>query len=571
MKALLVAINAKFSHTNLAVRAISAYVKMPDVSLPYTEHTINQSRREILNSLYDADADVYLFSCYIWNINMVRELVSELRAVRTGSVIVLGGPEVTWNAEEILRDLPAVDYVVRGEGEKTIHTLLSCLRKGNKVDCCEGITYRLGDKIIHTPDRELLPMNTLPFPYGSDERLENRVIYYESMRGCPFQCSYCLSSIETGVRTRYLPTVLGELSWLLQQRVMQVKFVDRTFNFDTGRACDIWRYLIAHDNGVTGFHFELAGDLLDEASISILEEARPGLFELEIGVQSTCSETLDAIHRKCDFNTLFNAVKRLRSNGNVHIHLDLIAGLPFEDYHRFASSFNDVYKLRPHQLQLGFLKVLRGSRMEREKELFGIVCQNNAPYEAFSTNWIEFDKMNRLRQVAQAVDIYHNSSRFGATVDYLCRYFPDPFTFFDALALSYADATKQGPISKTGYYDLLGLFMDQQGIARSEYVQWLCRYDILTHEKPRRMPNWVTMDSRPLFQQKIRAFFEDESKRERYLPGYIGEDYARLERIVHLEVFPFDPRNGQDGETALLFDYAVRDVQGLAFVEKIPL
>ena len=366
MKTVLAAVNAKYIHSNLAVYCLQAYAESRGEAVALKEYTINQNTEEILKDLYVEKPDVLALSCYIWNISLVREIAAEFHKLLPKTQIWVGGPEVSYDAEQFLKNNPWCSGVMRGEGEATFAELLGRLRQGQELTGLLGITWRTKAlEIMTNADRSVMDLSEVPFPYASLQKFQNRIIYYESSRGCPFSCSYCLSSIDKKLRFRDLSLVFQELQFFLDHRVPQVKFVDRTFNCRHDHAKAIWRYLLEHDNGVTNFHFEVAADLLDEKELELIAAMRPGLIQLEIGVQSTNSETITEIHRKMDFSQVSSVVCRVKQGHNVHQHLDLIAGLPFEDLESFRQSFNDVFALQPDQLQLGFLKVLKGSFMHR--------------------------------------------------------------------------------------------------------------------------------------------------------------------------------------------------------------
>lgn len=547
IKALLVAVNAKYIHTNPAVRSIAAYSRARfRRPLEYIEFTINQRHAEILRALYQSGADCFAFSCYIWNIECVKRLIADLKKLLPKSTIILGGPEADWQADALLRTQPQMDIIVHGEGEQTTCLLLEALHAGTDPDACPGISLRHGDGILRTESHSPPDLAELPFPYDDLHALDGRIPYYESMRGCPFSCSYCLSSRSMGVRLRPLGLVFDELRLFLNARVRQVKFVDRTFNCNPGRAMEIWRFLSENDNGLTNFHFEMAGDLLDDDSIAFLATVRPGLFQFEIGVQSTHPPTLAAIHRGCGFDALARQVRALRRAGNIHLHLDLIAGLPHEDYARFSRSFDEVYRLVPHQLQLGFLKLLGGSRLREEAERYGIAFQDTAPYEVLQTACLSYDELCVLHGVDEMVDSFYNSGRFRYLLEYIAPHFSTPFAFYRAL-WTFFDRRQQGaPLSKIGYYDLLGAFMAANGIPITVRAQWLCLYDLMLHEKPRKLPDWITVD----------LCGPDRAR--------LGSARRRAGGDAHLQCFPFAPPGGPDGECVVRFDYGRRDITGRA-------
>lgn len=572
IRAALVAVNAQYIHTGLGVRSIAAYVRAhsgfdPDV----LEYTINHHEHDVLQGLYQCQAEVYLFSCYLWNIEMILRLTRDLRQLRPDVRIGLGGPQVGYHGKTFLQSQIQVDFILTGEGEETVCRLLRALDEGKPLHECQGLVYREGEAIAETLPRPPLDMDALAFAYPDLEALRHRILYYESIRGCPFSCSYCTSSIERGVRKRSLPLVFEDLSIFLAHRVPQVKFVDRTFNCDKTRARAIWEWLAAHDNGVTNFHFELSGELLDEDTLAYLAGVRPGLFQFEIGVQSTHPQTLAEVDRPCDTAHLFAQVRRLLTSGNIHVHLDLIAGLPYEDFERFQSSFNDVYACGPHQLQLGFLKVLPGSKMERMAADYGLLYSQSGPCEVLANRWISYEALCALHGVARMVDTYYNSLRFTHVIRYLVAGFSDPFSFYFALSTHYESVAQGKPVGQTGQYDMLESFARQQGIEITEEMRWLAKYDLLLHEKPRKLPTWLPSGASRTFREPIQAFFMNRANIATYLPEYESEPSTRIERTAHLEVFPMHPETGAAGPVALLFNYRRRDVAGHAWVTALPV
>ena len=434
MKILLAACNAKYIHSNLAVYDLKAYSSDYDEHVILREYTINQPKDEILKDIYSSGADVVCFSCYIWNISFVRELIRDLVKILPKTAFWAGGPEVSYDAEKFLTEMPEMTGVMVGEGEKTFHDLLEFYIDGkDSLEEISGIAYRTGDKIIHNGWRELMDLSAIPFVYEHLEKFENRIIYYESSRGCPFSCSYCLSSIDKKLRFRDLELVKKELQFFLDHRVPQVKFVDRTFNCKHEHAMTIWKYILEHDNGVTNFHFEISADLLREEEMELMSQMRPGLIQLEIGVQSTNPETIRAIHRHMDLKKLEHCVNRVHSFRNIHQHLDLIAGLPYEDYDSFGRSFDEIYELKPNQLQLGFLKVLKGSYMFEHAAEYSIVYHDKPPYEVMSTKWLSFDDVIKIKRVEEMLEVYYNSGQFEITMKLMECIFDSAFEFFQEL------------------------------------------------------------------------------------------------------------------------------------------
>ena len=548
MKILLAACNAKYIHSNLAVYDLKAYSSDYDEHVILREYTINQPKDEILKDIYSSGADVVCFSCYIWNISFVRELIRDLVKILPKTAFWAGGPEVSYDAEKFLTEMPEMTGVMVGEGEKTFHDLLEFYIDGkDSLEEISGIAYRTGDKIIHNGWRELMDLSAIPFVYEHLEKFENRIIYYESSRGCPFSCSYCLSSIDKKLRFRDLELVKKELQFFLDHRVPQVKFVDRTFNCKHEHAMTIWKYILEHDNGVTNFHFEISADLLREEEMELMSQMRPGLIQLEIGVQSTNPETIRAIHRHMDLKKLEHCVNRVHSFRNIHQHLDLIAGLPYEDYDTFHQSFNDVYRMKPDQLQLGFLKVLKGSLMQKEAEVYGIVYKEKEPYEVLSTNWLTYGEVLKLKMVESMVEVYYNSVQFWHTLEYLVPFEKDAFTFYEKLGSFYE---KKGyseiSHSRMRRYEILLEYLQEETDVPTEVAAQKMLYDLYLREKLKKRP----------------VFAPDQKQYETAVWNYRKNN--QVSKTAHIEVF----ENG----TVILFDYEKRDpLSKNAYTEVIQL
>ncbi|MDL2324316.1 B12-binding domain-containing radical SAM protein [Ruminococcaceae bacterium OttesenSCG-928-A16] len=573
MKIALVAIDAQYFHTNLAVRSIAAYTqKQAGIAPQILEFTINQRAELLLEKIYKAKPDAIVFSCYIWNIEMVCALAAELQKLLPNTFLAAGGPQVSYHCEEFLRGNPAFTAVLAGEGETSTLALFKALQKGDGLAKVPGLVLRQGGKIITTPKPMPLPLDEIPFAYSETDLAAGRILYYESMRGCPFGCSYCLSSVERGVRFKTPALVYQDLARFLAAAPKQVKFVDRTFNCNKAHAMGIWQFLKENDNGVTNFHFELAGELLDDETIAFLGTVRPGLFQFEIGVQSTNTKTLAEIDRPANLQQLFANIAKLQQPQNIHLHLDLIAGLPYEGFDSFVQSFNTVYGMVPNQFQLGFLKVLAGSGMEQNAQKYGLVWQNAAPFEVLYTKWLNFDELLVLKWVAQMVEVYYNSGRFAHLVRYLCGQFASPFVFYNKLAQFYlASGADNAPLSKVGYYQLLGNFMQNQGLPLTEKAQWLCRLDLALHEKTKALPAFVTVDETRARREEILAFYQKEENLQTYLPEYAAYPPKQILKMAHIEVLPFNPVTGEENPCALLFNYKQRDIEGRAKMWEIEL
>ena len=548
MKILLAACNAKYIHSNLAVYDLKAYSSDYDKEVLLREYTINQPKDEILKDIYGSGADVVCFSCYIWNISFVRELIRDLDKILPETAFWAGGPEVSYDAEKFLTEMPEMTGVLVGEGEKTFHDLLEYYIDGKgSLGEIRGIAYRDGEEIRHNGWRELMNLSEIPFVYQHLEEFENRIIYYESSRGCPFSCSYCLSSIDKKLRFRDLELVKKELQFFLDHKVPQVKFVDRTFNCKHEHAMAIWKYILEHDNGVTNFHFEVSADLLRDEEMDLMAKMRPGLIQLEIGVQSTNPETIRAIHRHMDLDKLKRCVDRVHSFRNIHQHLDLIAGLPYEDYDTFHRSFNDVYQMKPDQLQLGFLKVLKGSLMQGEAEKYGIVHKEKEPYEVLSTNWLPYGDVLKLKAVESMVEVYYNSGQFQHTLEYLVPLAKDAFTFYESLGAFYE---KKGyseiSHSRMRRYEILLEYLQEETDVSVEKASQKILYDLYLREKLKKRP----------------SFAPDQKVYETAIWDYRKAN--NIPKTAHIEVF-------EDGR-AVLFDYERRDpLSNNAYTETIQL
>lgn len=589
MKFLLVAVNAKYIHSNPAVYSLKRFAGEYTDAVEIAEYTINNRMEDILEDIYRRKPDVIGFSCYIWNIGMVEKLMGELHKLLPKLPVFLGGPEVTYDADKLLRKYPHLTGIFIGEGEATFAEVVKyyvtkeqvearCANlgeqsaAGEKANVSEekhksledipGLMLRSG----MTPERKPLNLTDVPFLYDDMAPFTNRIIYYETQRGCPFRCSYCLSSIDKTVRFRDIEVVKKELAFFLEKKVKQVKFVDRTFNCNHDHAMAVWQYLYDHDNGVTNFHFEIAGDILREDEIALVAKMRPGLVQFEIGVQSTNTDTLREIRRVMDIEKLKQVVAALKAAHNVHIHLDLIAGLPYEDYDSFARSFDDVYAMEPEQLQLGFLKVLKGSYMAEMAESYGLVYTDYAPYEVLYTNWLSFTEICRLKRIEEMVEIYYNSGQFAHSLPVMIADFGQgAFAFYEALADFYEE---QGFFVETPSriyrYQALLSFAKSIHPERQELYKELLLFDLYVRENLKSRPDFAP-DLHDL-QPVIHAFYKKEESERRYLPHLSEIPAPQLSRMTHLEPFSYSVWATDVSEikklprqTFLLFDYDHRN------------
>jgi radical SAM superfamily enzyme YgiQ (UPF0313 family) len=587
VKFLLAAINSKYIHMNPAVYSLRTYVlgsgalNAGNAEIAIAEYTINQSMDEILGDLYERNPDVIGFSCYIWNWQMTKELIVEVKKLLPQTDIFLGGPEVSYEAEKIMEQYgraseetgngPVIRGIILGEGEKTFCELVEYYAQREDHNLLQDIKGLLLDN-GYTGMREPLSFSEIPFLY-EEQRLSgkglqdfrNKIIYYESSRGCPFRCSYCLSSIDKTLRLRDLDRVFPELQFFLDCKVPQVKFIDRTFNCNRAHAMAIWQYLTEHDNGVTNFHFEIAAELITEEELELFQKMRPGLIQLEIGVQTTNPGTLQAIHRSADMVHLSQIVERIRAGHNIHVHLDLIAGLPEEDYESFVHSFNDVYAMKPEQLQLGFLKVLKGTEISLRKEEYGLVHQSIPPYEVLYTKWISYEEIRKLKRVEEMVELYYNSNQFIHTLAALVTQVKTPFELYEKLAEHYeTHGYFINTPARVKRYDVLLEFACGLVPEQKELFRELLTFDFYLRENAKSRPAFcrdLTGDY-----EVIRQFYEQEEAAPHYLKEYAQYHARQVMKMTHMEMFHY-PVWQQDADewkqlehpVMVLYDYQKRD------------
>ena len=612
MNILLVGINAKYIHSNPAIYSLAAYAgKFADENglslrehINIAEYTINQQIEDIEADIYRKVPDVVAISCYIWNYSMVQELIADIHQVRPDLPIWLGGPEVSFHPERLMQKFPFLAGIMIGEGEQTFVELIQ--RYADTVNGIgawdENAEKEHTDKIAraginqkelftdiaglyllsgYTAERECLSLDDIPFFYSDLADFENRIIYYESSRGCPFRCKYCLSSIDKQLRFRSLDLVKKELQFFLDNKVPQVKFIDRTFNAKHEHALAIWRYIKENDNQVTNFHFEISADLLTEEEITLLNSMRKGLVQLEIGVQSTNPDTIREINRSMDLCKLKDAVQKVNAAGNIHQHLDLIAGLPYEDYMSFHDSFNEVYAMRPEQLQLGFLKVLKGSAMEEQAREYGIGYRKTPPYEVLYTKWLSYDEIIRLKQIEEMVELFYNSGQFAYTIRFLEVLFGDAFKMYEALAAYYeANDYLTASSKRISHYEhlldfingyMLKMKTDMQTVGElTEICRQYLLFDCYLRENMKTAPPFA--EDASIFKDYLRAFYQKEETERKYLPSYGQFDSKQMAKMTHVEFFTYPvweteaPKReellarGLESVQPVLFDYMERDV-----------
>ena len=560
MNTLLVAINSKYIHSNLAVYSISAYAKSKGYDISLSEYTINQPVETIIKDIYRQKPDLLGFSCYIWNIEYVTKIIPEIRKLLPNCHISLGGPEVSYDPNQTFKSIPDIDTIIMGEGEIVFSSLINHLENNTDLTTLQGLAINsLG---IINPPSDYIDMNQLPFPYSDISLMENRIIYYESSRGCPYNCSYCLSCVDKRVRYRDINLVKDELKFFIDAKVPQVKFVDRTFNCNRERTLAIWQFIKDNDNAVTNFHFEISADILSDDEICLLEQMRPGLVQLEIGVQTTNPDTLNAIHRKTDFIKLSNVVNKVHKLGTVHQHLDLIAGLPFEDYTSFANSFNDVYALKPEQLQLGFLKVLKGSHMWETAKEMNIRYTNYPPYEVISTPWLSYEDIQKLKGIEEMVETYYNSSQFNASISLISHLFDTPFAMYEYLSNYYESQGLMdiGHSRIKRYEVLLDAIKALDNVTEKDIFllrETLC-YDLYLRENLKNRPTFLNDETE--YKKRIHSLYLDEERIRNVLPSYKEYTTKQIERMTNTKHFSLDINHLlETGEITLKDNYVLFD------------
>lgn len=574
MKVILCAVNAKYIHTNIAVRLIKGYCAArinTDISI--CEYTINNYAEDIIQDLFTRSPDVLCFSCYIWNIEMIKKISTMIRIVMPDIKIVFGGPEVSYNPAEVLENIPACDYIICGEGEETSAQLFNAIENGKNAENIRGVAYRNENRevTVNSPASPL-DMADLPFPYEDFSETENKICYYEASRGCPFRCQYCLSSIEKSVRFAPLDKVQRELQIFIDHKVRQVKFVDRTFNANNKFAIGIVQYLIDNDNGITNFHFEVAAETLSDELLSLLKTARKGLFQLEIGVQSTNNETMKAISRNGAFDRICYVTDEIKKAGNIHVHLDLIAGLPHEDLSSFRKSFNDVHSLYPHQFQLGFLKVLHGSGMEKMCEEHNIHYSPYSPYEVLYTKYLSYSDILYLRHIEELVEMYYNSGHFINSLMYLINHSNTPFDMYSTLAARRSDIfTENISHNKNDTYRFLINAVNDFDNADPDLFRWIVKLDYIIHEKPKGNPDWTEPVMNRLKKDEIYDLTVRRNVFRTKFENLSETNSKNLINVTHIEKMPYNPLTGFPEEVLIYINYTERDTFGNAVyaIEKL--
>ncbi|VFC58021.1 radical SAM domain-containing protein [Clostridioides difficile] len=568
MKILLTTLNSKFIHTNLAIRYLKEFVR-DLIEVDMKEYTINNDLDYILKDIYKNEYDIILFSTYIWNVGDIVKLCDNLKKIRPNTKIALGGPEVSYDSYDAMKKYDFVDYILYGEGELIFRDLVLHLQGKMEINDVNGLVYRQGNEIIVNKPMELLQnLDEIPSPYENlnPREYENRIVYYESSRGCPFNCQYCLSSTIPGLRYFSLERIKRDLKALIDARVSQIKFIDRTFNANRKVAMEIMDFLMKNDNGYTTYHFEVTAYLIDDKMLEFLADCKEGLFQFEIGVQSTNEKTLDAVGRRDDFKKLSHVVQTVASYRNIHQHLDLIAGLPYEDYKSFENSFNDVFNLGIEHLQLGFLKMIKGTGMRKVADEHGFKYKDYAPYEFLYNNYISYEETLKLKDIEDILERYYNSKNFVLSMRYIIGRFykQSPFKFFEVFA-KYFDENGYFDLAqgKNQLYKILMDFYNEKINIDNDVFNDILKYDYISLGKTSNIPQFFNKLDVDDFKNKCHVFLQDNDNLSTYLPSFVDKPAKHIIKYVHFEPFRFnvvDLKNDinteiREAENVVLFEY----------------
>ena len=545
MKILLTTLNSKFIHTNLAIRYLREYVRdLVDVDI--REYTINNDLDYILKDIHKNKYDVILFSTYIWNVNDIVKLCENIKKINPDIKIALGGPEVSYDSYEAMNKYSFVDYILCGEGEVVFRDLVMYLQGNKKIEDVDGIVYRSDNKVISNRPQNLLEnLDEIPSPYENlnPEEYENRIVYYETSRGCPFNCQYCLSSTLKGLRYFGIDRVKRDLKSLIDARVSQIKFIDRTFNANKGFAKEIMNFLMENDNDYTTYHFEVTAHLLDNDMLEFLKNCKEGLFQFEIGVQTTNQKSLDEVGRRDDFSRLSEVVQTIASYRHIHQHLDLIAGLPYEDYNSFENSFNDVFNLGIEHLQLGFLKMIKGTGVRNRADKHGYRYKDYPPYEVLYNDYISYTEILKLKDIEEILEKYYNSKNFVLSMRYIIfnHYEQSPFKFFETFAKYFDEGgyfdVAQG---KNQLYKILLDFYYEVINENNEIFNEILKFDYISLGKTSNLPQFFNTYTIDDFKNKCHLFLQDEENIIRYIPNFENKPAKHIIKYVHFEPFSFD-------------------------------
>ncbi len=567
MKLLLTTLNAKYIHTNLAIRYLKKSVENIIKDIEIQEYTINHHNDYIISEIYKKQPDILCFSCYIWNIETILYITKNIKKIMPETIIVLGGPEVSFETKELMESNDSIDIVVIGEGEIVFKNLIDCLSKENDYSKISGIAYRgKGDIFINQKEKNP-SLEEIPFPYDEELLTKDKIVYYESSRGCPYNCQYCLSSADQGVRYLPIERVKNELKYLIDAEVKQIKFVDRTFNANKDFALEIMKFIIANNKEKTNFHFEVTADLLGEEMLTLLKEVPVGLFQFEIGVQSTNEETLKEIDRKMDFEKLKEKVNIISSYRNIHQHLDLIVGLPKEDYYTFRKSFEDVFSLRPEKLQIGFLKLLKGSGLRAKALEYNYVYLDTPPYEVLENDSLSYGEIIRLKGIEEMVEIYWNSRIFNTSIEVIIQnFYANAFRFFEELWKFWEkNGYHHTSHGKNRLYEILLEFYQQKDFHKLNTFKEVLKFDFLKNTRTSSLPSFFIRVEEECFKNSCHEFLQQKENIDKYLPNYADQPAKQIIKKVHFEPFLYDVIQLEENPTILseadekvitvLFDY----------------
>lgn len=545
MKVLLTVLNSKFIHSASSIRYIKSYCDDAFSNIEIAEYTINQQNEYIAREIFKKKVDVVAFSCYIWNIEQTLEIAQTLKMVKPDIKIVLGGPEVSFDGKDRLEKHSYIDFVVYGEGEATFKDLLFKIEEQEEnYRNVAGLVYRENREVVQNQPRPLIQnLDEIPSPFVDNfEQFENKIVYYESSRGCPFNCQFCLSSTMKGVRYFSMERVKEDIGRLIDAGVKQVKFADRTFNAKKEHAMEIIDFIMSKNVEDINFHFEVTAHLVEDDMLEFLKDVPEGLLQFEIGVQSTNPHTLKAIDRKTNFDRLSEVVKRINSYNNIHQHLDLIAGLPYENYESFRKSFNDIYNLKAEKLQLGFLKLLKGTGLRARKDEYGFKFLDKPPYELIENKYIKYEDMMKLKIIEDLVEKYSNEENFENTLQFIIElYYETPFDFFEYFA-KYWENNKFHEMShsKRALYDILYKFYSDEIGKNIDVFNELIRYDFIVHNKNANIPSIITKNETIKLKNVRHDFLKQESNINKYLKQYSEILPKKLINEIHLEEFSYD-------------------------------
>ncbi|SNT17021.1 Radical SAM superfamily enzyme YgiQ, UPF0313 family [Anaerovirgula multivorans] len=568
MKLLLTTLNAKFIHTNLAIRYLRNSINDSDIKIELVEFTINHSQEYIIKEIYKLQPDIVGFSCYIWNIEMIHQISRLLKKIMPDITIIFGGPEVSFEVKPMMELNDAIDIIVMGEGEETFPKLIQSLKNNEDYSEIPSIAFRArGEAFINDDCLPQIEMGRIPFPYGEEKIDQDKIVYYESSRGCPFQCQYCLSSSFQGVRFRPLEMVKKEIKYFIDHEVKQVKFIDRTFNAKKSYAMEIMQYILQHNRGKTNFHFEVTADLIDDDMLEFLLTVPVGLFQFEIGIQSTHEETLHAIQRKMNFERLQKVVNKISRGKNIHQHLDLIVGLPKEDYFTFRKSFNDVFLLKPEKLQIGFLKLLKGSGIRKDARKYGYIYDEYPPYEVLENEAISYGDIIRLKGIEEMVEVYWNSRMFNSSVEVMVEgCYNTPFKFFENLWLYWEEKGYHHQAhGRNKLYEILLDFYQHHSFENIKAFKEILKFDYIKHNKTTTLPMFFQTTHNSIFKDKCHRFLQNTDNVHRYLPQYTDLPAKQIIKKIHFEKFQYNVieiennpktlRDAKEETSIVLFDY----------------